>query len=118
VLQLWGTGDSITGSAYPRAADTIHPPAECPMVDLGVVLTRAGGTAGLLKIDTEGAEADILEGGRDVLRSVAQCVGEYHEDRVTDVVPRCQSAFEQSGFTFARTCSRRCGPMFHARRID
>jgi FkbM family methyltransferase len=118
VLQLWGSGSTITASAYPRATDTVESPAVCPMVDLATALTRAGGRAGTVKLDAEGAEADIIEGGRGVLRSVAQFVGEYHEDRVPDVVVRCRSALEQAGFAFTLAPSRRCGPLFRARRMD
>jgi FkbM family methyltransferase len=118
VLRLWGGGNSITATAYPRSAEAADQPAECPMVDLRTVLARAGGAIGLLKMDAEGAEADIVEGGQQVLRSIARCVGEYHADRVPDVVARCRNAFERSGFTFTHACSRRCGPMFSARRID
>jgi hypothetical protein len=72
----------------------------------------------VVKIDAEGAEADIVEGGRDVVRSVEQYVGEYHDDRVPDVVGRCQYSFEQAGFAFTLARSRRCGSLFRARRID
>jgi FkbM family methyltransferase len=118
VLELWGSGSNITASAYPHASESRHPPTACPMVDLHTVLSRAGGYAGLVKVDAEGAEADILEGGRGVVRSVTQFVGEYHEDRVSDVAARCRALFEQSGFAFTLSSSRRCGPLFRARRID
>ena len=118
VLDLWGGGNSIMATAYPHATEATGPPAACAMVDLRTVVARAGGRAGVVKIDAEGAEADIVEGGRDSVRSVAQFVGEYHEDRVPDVVARCWSLFEQSGFAFSLSCSRRCGPLFQARRID
>jgi FkbM family methyltransferase len=117
VLRLWGCGTSVTATAYPHASDAGES-AECPMVDLRTVLARAGGSIGLVKVDAEGAEADIIEGGQEVLRSIAQWVGEYHEDRVPDVVARCRTAFERSGFAFTNACSRRCGPMFRARRVD
>jgi FkbM family methyltransferase len=118
VLRLWAGGNSITATAYPHSAEAGDQPTECPMVDLRTVLARAGGAISLVKMDAEGAEADIIEGGREVLRSIARFVGEYHADRVPDVVARCRTAFERSGFTFNHGCSRRCGPMFSARRID
>lgn len=118
VLELWGSGSSITATSYPNMTDTLDPPVPCPMVDLPTALSRAGGIAALVKLDAEGAEADVVEGGRDVLRSVAQFVGEYHEHRVPDVVARCRSVFEQSGFAFTLSATRRCGPLFRARRID
>jgi hypothetical protein len=118
VLDLWGSGGSIMATGYPYASEATGPSAECAMVDLRTAVARAGGMAGVVKIDAEGAEADIVEGGRDIVRSVAQFVGEYHEDRVPDVVARCRSTIEQSGFTFTLACTRRCGPLFRARRID
>ena len=74
--------------------------------------------AASVKIDVEGAEADILEGGRGTLRAAAQFVGEYHEDRVPGVAARCRAILEANGFDVAAAVSRRCGPTFHARRID
>ena len=117
-LDLWGSAGSIVATGYPRASEASGSPARCPMVGLGAVVARAGGDVSVLKVDAEGAEADIIEGGRDVLRSVAQVVGEYHEDRVPGVLDRCRSAFEQSGFAFTVSCTRRCGPLFRARRLD
>ena len=81
-------------------------------------MSRVSGTAAVVKLDAEGAEADIVDGGREVLRQVSQYVGEYHADRVPDVLERCRSTFEHSGFEFASSCTRQCGPLFHARRID
>lgn len=118
VLDLWGSGGSIIATGYPHASEATGPSAKCAMVDLRTVVARAGGTARVVKIDAEGAEADIVEGGRDTVRAVAQFVGEYHEDRVPDVVSRCRSTFEQSGFAFTLADSQRCGPLFRARRID
>lgn len=117
-LELWSSAGSLVVTGYPARSESSGAPARCPMVDLGVAVARAGGDVSVLKIDAEGAEADIVEGGRDVLRSVAQVVGEYHEDRVPGVLHRCRSAFEQSGFAFTVACTRRCGPLFRARRLD
>jgi len=115
---LWVGAGSIQATGYPRGSEGEGSPARCRMVDLGVAVARAGGDVSVLKVDAEGAEADIVEGGQDVLRSVAQVVGEYHEDHVPGVLDRCRSAFEQSGFAFTVVCDARCGPLFHARRLD
>jgi FkbM family methyltransferase len=117
-LELWGSGRSITATAYPHSADRVDSPTVCPMIDLRTAVSRTSGTVAVVKLDAEGAEADILEGGLEVLRAAAQFVGEYHADRVPDVIERCRSAFEQSRFEFSSSCTRRCGPLFHARRID
>ena len=118
VMNLWSEGATITASAYPRPGDRASLTETCSTVDLPTALGRADGRAALVKLDAEGAEADILEGGRTVLRRIEQCIGEYHEDRVPDVVPRCRSVFEESGFVFTHASSRRCGPLFRARRLD
>lgn len=116
VLKLWGGAGTVIATAYPDAVEAATTPAECPMVDLATVFSRTDRRVELVKIDVEGSEADILEGGRAVLRGAEQFVGEYHEARVPGVLDRCRGVFEASGFTFASACTARCGPLFHARR--
>lgn len=116
VLKLWGTSGTVIATAYPDAAEAAAAPVECPMVDLATVFGRTDRRVELVKIDVEGPEADILEGGSAVLRGAEQFVGEYHEWRVPGVLDRCRGVFEASGFTFASACTARCGPLFYARR--
>ena len=118
VLSLTRGDGSIVATGYPRASETTTGFVDCRMVDLRTVLDRARGLVGVVKVDVEGAEADIIEGGGQAIRSAAQFVGECHEDRVPDVVARCRSAFDAARFAFAISCTRRCGPLFRARRID
>lgn len=118
VLTLWRGSGSLVATAYPDAAEAAGSASQCAMVDLETVIARAGGAAGVIKIDAEGAEADILEGGSAVLRSAAQVVGEYHADRVPDVVDRCRVVLEREGFAFTAGRTRRCGSLFQARRIE
>lgn len=81
-------------------------------VSLATVLDRAGALA-LIKLDVEGAEADVLEAGASVLPRVRQLVGEYHEALVPGVRDRIEVALAHS-----HTCRflqpRRCGSMFSA----
>ena len=65
VLDLWGSANSITATAYPHATETqdcLRPSVRWSIS--GTVVARAGGTTGLVKLDAEGAEADIIEGGQ------------------------------------------------------
>jgi FkbM family methyltransferase len=67
-----------------------------PMIDLNEAVT---GSISLLKIDAEGAEADILEGARvDTLQRIDQVILEYHENFCPGVVARCVRALEAAGF--------------------
>jgi FkbM family methyltransferase len=83
-------------------------------VTLATVVERAGRVA-LLKIDAEGAEAEILEDA-GALRLVDAVVGEYHEALVPGILGRVQAALERGGFQPRVSRSRRCGPMFFASR--
>lgn len=53
----------------------------------------------LLKIDTEGAEADILEGASgDFMGAVRNAIVEYHDNIVPGSLARCQRVLEAAGF--------------------
>ena len=53
----------------------------------------------LLKIDTEGAEADILEGAsRAFIGAVRNAIVEYHDNIVPGSLARCQKILEEAGF--------------------
>lgn len=81
-------------------------------VSLATVLERAG-ALDLIKIDVEGAEADVLEGGAPVLPRVPQLIGEYHESLLPGVRDRIEAALAPShSCRFVQ--SRRCGSMFRA----
>jgi hypothetical protein len=57
------------------------------------------GPVALLKIDTEGAEGDILEGAsRETLAQIDQVILEYHENFCPGVARRCASKLESAGF--------------------
>lgn len=116
VLKLWTGHGTIAATAYANPAEARGLSVECRVVDLATVFARTRRRIDLVKIDAEGAEADILEGGRAALSQAAQYVGEYHEDRVPGVLGRCRSALEAGGFTMTSGCTHRCGPVFSARR--
>lgn len=100
-IRLWADVPSLLASSYGKV-----PPApggtaiRVPMVDLNEVLRRAGSKQiSLLKIDTEGAEADILEGASlPGLRSIRRIVLEYHDSLCPDAYSRCKQILDQAGF--------------------
>ena len=112
-LRLSVAGPSLAASAY-RAGDEAPDYVDAPCVTLQTVVERAGAIA-LLKIDAEGAEADILSNPRD-LSSVAGVIGEYHEDLIPGIRARVLLALREAGFTAAATAGGRCGPLFYAER--
>ena len=116
-LRLWQSDGSIAATGYPTAADERGDAIDVPLVDLATVLRRAGGRVGVLKIDAEGAEADILEGAQAALfDGVEQVIGEYHESRVPGVLARSRAALEAAGYVVDARARARSGPMFYARR--
>jgi FkbM family methyltransferase len=53
----------------------------------------------LLKIDTEGAEADILEGASgEFMGAVRNAIVEYHDNIVPGSLARCQRILDKAGF--------------------
>ena len=80
-LRLWTNVHSMTAtgcSDAPPATGAIA--TRVPLIDLNEVVRRAGGgPVALLKIDTEGAEADTLEGASPAtLQAITQVILEYH----------------------------------------
>lgn len=100
-LRLWTNVNSMTATAYGDA-----PPegggvaTRVPQVDLNEVVRRAGGgPVALLKMDTEGAEADTLEGASSAtLRAIRQIILEYHVRLCPNAEARCRKALEEAGF--------------------
>lgn len=117
ILRLWQSDGSIAATGYPTASDERGASIDVPLVDLATVLRRAGRRVDVLKIDAEGAEADILEGTPPaLLQAVDQVIGEYHESRVPGVLGRSRAALEAAGYVVDARSRPRSGPMFYARR--
>jgi FkbM family methyltransferase len=113
-LRLWRSDGSIAASAY--AVETARGTAvDVPAVTLATAIERAGGRITLLKMDCEGAEAEILEAGGPVLDALDWIVAEYHTALVPDVIPRIRRALD-AGFTVTVAEGDRRGPLFSARR--
>ena len=113
-LRLWRGEGSVLVSAHLPASDR-GDFCDVPAVTLQAVVARASGRVGVLKLDCEGAEAEILEAAGPALDSVEYMVAEYHPALVPDVVPRLRRALEPS-FTVTVSDDRRCGSMLRARR--
>jgi FkbM family methyltransferase len=99
-IDLWTNVNSMTATGYGGAPEPGAVPVRVSQVDLNEVIKRAnGGPVSLLKIDTEGAEADTLEGASQAtLQSIGQVILEYHVGLCPDAPGRCQKVLEQAGF--------------------
>lgn len=118
-IQLWTNVHSMVVTGYsdgpPRAGGV---PVSVPLIDLNEVVRRAGGgPVSLLKMDTEGAEADTLEGASpETLAAIRQVVLEYHDVLCPDALRRCRAALERAGFRcLVRPSNDRQG-LLYARR--
>jgi FkbM family methyltransferase len=77
--------------------------ARVTTVSLDDVVARCteGEAISLLKIDTEGAEGEILEGASSsTLSRIDQMVVEYHDSLVPQVRERCCAVLERAGFQY------------------
>jgi FkbM family methyltransferase len=115
VVRLWPADGNITATLYPSPTEIAATPIDVRVTDLATVVDRAG-PVGVLKIDAEGAEADIIEGGRAALRHVDQIVAEYHEARIPGVLRRLEAVLHEQGFVSTVSRDRRCGPLVYASR--
>jgi FkbM family methyltransferase len=100
------TASARVGSFCPEAGQwwgTIADEFTVSTVSLDEVIERcaADGTVHLVKIDTEGAEADILEGARpETLAAIEQFVLEYHDVFCPDALARCERVLTDAGFKY------------------
>lgn len=100
-LRIWTNVNSMTTTAYsdgPPARNAVA--TRVPLIDLNEVVRRAnGGPVSLLKIDTEGAEADTLEGASEsTLQAISQVILEYHVGLCPEAAARCRRVLERAGF--------------------
>jgi len=101
-LSLWVDVNTTLSTAYMESS-----PGEggrkikVPMISLDEVWRRLSshGRIWLLKVDTEGAEGDILEGASKIaLDAVQNAIIEYHDNIVPGVSDRCYRVLGDSGF--------------------
>jgi FkbM family methyltransferase len=100
------TASAGVGSFCPQAGQwwgTIADKFTVSTVSLDEVIERCAEdvTVRLVKIDTEGAEADILEGARRAtLGAIEQFVLEYHDIFCPDALARCERVLTDAGFKY------------------
>jgi FkbM family methyltransferase len=113
-LRLWRGDGSVVASAH-LPAGIRGESCDVPAVTLQQVLARTSGRIGVLKMDCEGAEAEILESAGPALDAVQFVVAEFHSALVPAVVPRIRRVLDPF-FAVSVTEGQRCGPMIRARR--
>lgn len=118
-LQLRTDLPSMEVTSYVSVLSTKGTSTTVPMVDLNEVVRRAGlGDIALLKIDTEGAEADILEGASpSTLRSIKQIVLEYHDSLCPDAYKRCRRILDEAGFRVRTSPINQHQGLMYARQV-
>ena len=113
-LRLWrGEGSMVASAFLPPAARGES--TEVPAVTIQTAVGRTSGRIALLKLDCEGAEAEILENAGPALEAVDHLVAEFHRDLVPDVVPRMERVLGPL-FDVRVSEGQRCGPMLRAHR--
>jgi FkbM family methyltransferase len=118
-LMIWTNMYSMMVTGYSDVSPQPGATAtRVPLIDLNEVVRRAGGgPVELLKIDTEGAEADTLEGAAPAtLEAISQVILEYHDSLCPDALTRCKTVLEGAGFRcFVRPFNESQG-LIYARR--
>jgi FkbM family methyltransferase len=111
---LWRGDGTIAASGY-LPAEVRGESCEVATVTLPTVVARTAGRVAVLKLDCEGAEAEILEAAGSALDAVDYVVGEYHPGLVADVLPRLRRILDPA-FDVSISDRGRCGTMIRARR--
>lgn len=111
---------SVQTSAYYESAQTSESAGvRVAAVTLDEVVARCAGLGAinLLKMDVEGAEADIMEAAsRHSLEKVRQFVLEYHDDFCPNARSRCERVLTSAGFRCrARPANDRQGLLYATR---
>jgi hypothetical protein len=101
MLTLHTNDQSVLTTAYKDPANKATRKFTVSTVSLDEIIERCeeDGAVGLVKIDAEGAEADILEGAQPrTLRAVRQFVIEYHDLLCDHALARCERLLANAGF--------------------
>lgn len=100
-LTFYTVGQSILTTAYNDHVNPATGGFTASTVSLDEVVERCtqDSSIDLVKIDTEGAEADILEGARpQTLNAIRQFVIEYHDALCEHALARCVRVLGNAGF--------------------
>ena len=115
-LAFYATDVSMSTTAYKDPANNATPEFTASTVALDEVIERCApdGPVGLVKIDAEGAEAEILEGARpQTLKAVRQFVIEYHDMLCENARARCERVLAHAGFhCIARPTAPQAGLLY------
>jgi FkbM family methyltransferase len=97
---LHTSGVSVNNSAYGTGwLGDARGALMVPLVSFDEVVARCDGPIGLVKIDAEGAETDILEGASTAaLARARRFVIEVHDSFVPDSLARCERVLVRAGF--------------------
>lgn len=109
-LEFHQSGASLESGVHAGPGPRIRVPA----VSLSTVVSRLGGAAGLIKVDAEGAEVEMLEAFAGP-PPADHIVGEFHPWLVERSEARLRDALAPA-FDVDFIVNRRCGTMFAARR--
>jgi len=101
-VDLWIDVPTVLSTAYGTAPAEGAQRISVPMVSLEDAWTRIGKKPiWMLKIDTEGAEGDILDGAsNELLSNVRNAFIEWHNNIVPGVLERCRQRLDDNGFTY------------------
>jgi FkbM family methyltransferase len=98
-IELWVDVPTILSSAYGDSPGTHGRKVTVPAVTLDDVLADISGQVWMLKIDTEGAEGDILSSVTTAaLERCRNIVLEWHNDLVAGVSDVCRRRLTEAGF--------------------
>jgi len=100
-LSLWVGVNTALSTGYSESSpEQGGRQIKVPMISLDQVFEKLNGQGvWMLKIDTEGAEGDILEGASSsTLASVKNAIVEYHDNIVPGVSERCYRVLKNAGF--------------------
>ena len=96
---------SVLASAYAELAEVGGNDESCSVrvpavsLDQGIARFAGQGMVDLVKMDVEGAEADILEGAaQSTLEKIRQFVLEYHDNLCEQARARCERVLVAAGF--------------------
>lgn len=101
-LDLWIDIPTSHSSAFGHSGFQGGRQISTQMITLDEVWERTGRSRiHMLKIDTEGAEVDILAGASDAaLAAVDNAVIEYHDNLVPGAFAACRKRLDAAGFTY------------------
>jgi FkbM family methyltransferase len=99
-ISLWIDVPTALSTAYGDAPTANGRKVDIPSVTLEQVVERAGGDVWLLKIDTEGAEGDILnESSKPALQRCHKVLVEWHDNIVPGVSQIVRQRLAEADFT-------------------